>query len=126
MPLEAYLVKFMNMRFEPSGMTDDPEVRMASSIIDYLARRLAIEYLDPAARAELGILTSSEREQALESGHTVAAEPYGEDVDLSQERPARKQIRDSDAPLCYTCGVRMTRSGACHVCPSCGTTSGCS
>lgn len=125
-PLEAYLVKFMNMRFEPSGMTDDPEVRMASSIIDYLARRLAIEYLDPAARAELGILTSSEREQALESGHTVAAEPYGEDVDLSQERPARKQIRDSDAPLCYTCGVRMTRSGACHVCPSCGTTSGCS
>lgn len=125
-PLEAYLVKFMNMRFEPSGMTDDPEVRMASSIIDYLARRLAIEYLDPAARAELGILTSNEREQALESGHTVAAEPYGEDVDLSQERPARKQIRDSDAPLCYTCGVRMTRSGACHVCPSCGTTSGCS
>ncbi len=125
-PLEAYLVKFMNMRFEPSGMTDDPEVRMASSIIDYLARRLAIEYLDPATRAELGILTTSEREQAIEAGHVVAPEPRGEDVDLSKEQPVRKQVRDSDAPLCYTCGVRMTRSGACHVCPSCGTTSGCS
>lgn len=90
------------------------------------ARRLVIEHLDPATRAELGIFTSNEREQALESGQVVA-EPQGEHVDLlSQEQPARKQVRDSDAPLCYPCGVRMTRSGACHLCPSCGTTSGCS
>ncbi len=60
-PLEAYVSKFINMRFEPAGMTDDPDVRIAQSIMDYLFRRLALDYLDPDHRAELGISTAAER-----------------------------------------------------------------
>src|SRR5438093_7868111 len=60
-PFEAYVSKFMNMRFEPAGMTDDPDVRLATSIVDYVFRRLAIDYLDEATRKRLGIMTSEER-----------------------------------------------------------------
>src|SRR3712207_5073873 len=72
-PLEAYVSKFVNMRFEPAGMTDDPEVRFAASIVDYMFRRLAIEYLPADRRHELGIYTIEER-TAMEAGH-VPAQP---------------------------------------------------
>ncbi|NBO06355.1 MAG: vitamin B12-dependent ribonucleotide reductase, partial [Actinobacteria bacterium] len=62
-PLHAFVEAFINTRFEPAGMTDDPDIRMASSIIDYLFRRLAVEYMTPAERAELGIFTRAERMQ---------------------------------------------------------------
>ncbi|MGH8794733.1 MAG: LAGLIDADG family homing endonuclease, partial [Stackebrandtia sp.] len=68
-PLEKYIEKFTNMRFEPAGMTDDPDIRMAASVVDYLFRRLALDHLPYAARAELGILTAAER----------AAEARGDD-----------------------------------------------
>jgi ribonucleoside-diphosphate reductase alpha chain len=60
-PLETYVSKFVNMRFEPAGMTDDPDVRMASSVMDYIFRRLALDYLPYEKRAELGIFTAAER-----------------------------------------------------------------
>ena len=60
-PLETYVSKFVNMRFEPAGMTDDPDVRMASSVMDYIFRRLALDYLPYEQRAELGIFTAAER-----------------------------------------------------------------
>ena len=60
-PLEAYISKFMNMRFEPAGMTDDPDVRLATSIVDYVFRRLALDYLDEPTRRRLGIMSSEER-----------------------------------------------------------------
>jgi ribonucleoside-diphosphate reductase alpha chain len=60
-PLRAFVESFLNMRFEPAGMTDDPDIRFASSIMDYLFRRLAFEYLTPAERAELNILSVNER-----------------------------------------------------------------
>ena len=60
-PLEAFVSKFVNMRFEPAGMTDDPDVRMAQSIMDYIFRRLALDYLPYDKRAELGIFTAEER-----------------------------------------------------------------
>ncbi|MEY3988270.1 MAG: hypothetical protein RJB50_539, partial [Actinomycetota bacterium] len=62
-PMRAFIEAFVNTRFEPAGMTDDPDIRMASSIIDYLFRRLAVEYMTPAERAELGIFTREERMQ---------------------------------------------------------------
>ena len=62
-PLRAFVDAFVNMRFEPAGMTDDPDIRFASSIIDYLFRRLAIEYMTNEERAELNILTVGERLQ---------------------------------------------------------------
>ena len=64
-PLEKYVEKFTNMRFEPAGMTDDPDIRMASSLVDYIFRRLALDYLDYEERAALGILTTAERTAEL-------------------------------------------------------------
>src|SRR5690606_29153569 len=69
-PLETYVSKFTNMRFEPAGMTDDPEVRFASSIIDYIFRKLALEYLPAERRQELGIYTLEERQAMLENGYS--------------------------------------------------------
>ncbi len=132
-PLETFVQKFMNMRFEPAGMTDDEEVRFASSIIDYVARKLAIEYLPPDRRADLGIHTLDERQAAVDAEHgdepdlSVDVEPD----ELDDERAARVSQgpsvpTDVDAPMCYDCGVKMVRSGSCHVCQQCGATSGCS
>jgi ribonucleoside-diphosphate reductase alpha chain len=64
-PLETYVEKFMNMRFEPAGMTDDPDIRMAVSVMDYIFRRLALDYLPHERRAELGIFTAAERAAQL-------------------------------------------------------------
>ncbi|WP_261575676.1 vitamin B12-dependent ribonucleotide reductase [Frankia gtarii] len=75
-PLEAYVSKFINMRFEPAGMTDDPDVRIAQSIMDYLFRRLALDYLDADRRAELGISTAAERTRAV-------ADHYGQPADAA-------------------------------------------
>jgi ribonucleoside-diphosphate reductase alpha chain len=67
-PLETYASKFTNMRFEPAGMTDDPDVRMAQSVVDYIFRRLALDYLPFEERAALGIYTANERARQLETG----------------------------------------------------------
>jgi ribonucleoside-diphosphate reductase alpha chain len=67
-PLETYVQKFTNMRFEPSGLTDDPDVRMAQSIVDYVFRRLALDHLPFEARSTLGIYTATERAHQLETG----------------------------------------------------------
>ncbi|MFC7479399.1 hypothetical protein ACFQX7_04055 [Luedemannella flava] len=75
-PLETYVAKFVNMRFEPAGMTDDPDLRMATSVMDYIFRRLALDYLPVERRAELGIFTSAER------AAQARAEANGEDFDL--------------------------------------------
>src|SRR6202020_289096 len=67
-PLESYVQKFTNMRFEPAGLTDDPELRMAQSILDYIFRRLALDYLDFETRSGLGIYSAAERTRQLETG----------------------------------------------------------
>ncbi|WP_137293803.1 vitamin B12-dependent ribonucleotide reductase [Nocardioides dongxiaopingii] len=67
-PLETYVSKFTNLRFEPAGLTDDPDVRMAQSLMDYVFRRLALDYLDFDARSMLGIYSASERQRHLETG----------------------------------------------------------
>ena len=67
-PLETFVEKFTNLRFEPAGMTDDPDVRMAQSIMDYIFRRLALDYLPFDSRSALGLYTASERQRALDTG----------------------------------------------------------
>ena len=122
-PLKTYVQKYTNMRFEPAGMTDDPDLRIASSLVDYIFRRLAVDYLPLDERAELGILTTEERIQPTLPGveETVTRdEPV---VDAPRVAPPAAH---SDAPFCMTCGVQMIRAGSCHACPSCGSTSGCS
>jgi ribonucleoside-diphosphate reductase alpha chain len=126
-PLSLYVRKYTNMRFEPAGMTDDPDLRIASSLVDYIFRRLAVDYMAESERVELGILTTGERIQPTLPGveeATTRDEPVV-DVRLS-EPPTAAQVFHSDAPFCGQCGVQMQRAGSCHACPSCGTTSGCS
>jgi len=151
-PLETFVQKFTNSRFEPAGMTDDPDIRMAQSMMDYIFRRLALDYLPYEERAAYGIYSAEERARALETGEyaqvqEVIATPIVEaakpevkpakSVDVKIEA-APVQVGSStellekisgiksDAPLCVTCGVKMRASGACYVCEGCGSTSGCS
>ena len=112
-PLNTYVEKFMNMKFEPAGMTDDTDVRIAQSIMDYVFRRLALDFLPYDQRTELGVLTASERAAQLGS------------VGRPEAQPPQPPVR-SDAPLCYACGTRMRPAGSCYVCEGCGSTSGCS
>jgi len=149
-PLETYVSKFVNMRFEPAGMTDDPDVRMATSVVDYLFRRLALDYLPKDKREQLGILSAEERTRQVSADYGVDAD-NGMDVETLrasvesnapappvQGRPAPIYVGSStellelqlgkaaDAPLCMTCGTKMRPAGSCYVCEGCGSTSGCS
>ncbi|MCA1830350.1 MAG: vitamin B12-dependent ribonucleotide reductase, partial [Actinobacteria bacterium] len=127
-PLEAYVQKFMNMKFEPSGMTDDADVRFATSIVDYIFRRLAIDHLDAETRAGLGIFTTDERRDTVQSKAQAPA-PASQPVEAPAVKSAQAHadaIRLEDAPLCYNCGNKMRPAGSCYVCESCGSTSGCS
>ena len=149
-PLEFYVSKFSNLRFEPAGMTDDPDVRIATSVMDYLFRRLALDYLPYEKREQLGVFSAEERTAQV-------AESYGAaEVDLEELRsgvehdtgpakpkqagiaPAPVEAHSStellelhlgkaaDAPLCMTCGTKMRPAGSCYLCEGCGSTSGCS
>jgi ribonucleoside-diphosphate reductase alpha chain len=131
-PLETYVRKFTNMRFEPAGITDDPEVRIASSLIDYIFRRLAIDYLSFEERQELSVLTAEERTQPP---LFPVVDPVGQSVGQIREVVTRsddsgpvllRREESKDAPYCFQCGNIMQRSGSCYVCSSCGSTSGCS
>ncbi|CAB4860378.1 unannotated protein [freshwater metagenome] len=153
-PLQTFVEKFTNLRFEPSGMTDDADIRIAQSMMDYIFRRLALDYLPFEVRSGIGLYTASERARALETGtytEDVAAEE--DEFERSESVPAPVAVAKpvavaiesapitfgsstelleaisgikSDAPLCMTCGVKMRASGACYVCEGCGNTSGCS
>ncbi|MEU6915527.1 vitamin B12-dependent ribonucleotide reductase [Streptomyces olindensis] len=97
-PLETYVSKFTNMRFEPAGMTDDPDVRMAQSIVDYIFRRLALDFLPFETRSALGIHSAEERQRHLETG---SYEPNEDEVDvegLAQSAPRAQELKAVTAP----------------------------
>ncbi|MGH9180960.1 MAG: LAGLIDADG family homing endonuclease, partial [Acidimicrobiales bacterium] len=128
-PLRTYVQKYTNMRFEPAGMTDDPELRIASSLVDYIFRRLAVDYLTYQERADLGILTSDERSQPTLPGVEEVTTPSAGVVEARPAplRPApATATTQRDAPFCFSCGNEMQRAGSCYACGSCGSTSGCS
>ncbi len=128
-PLESFVGAFVGMRFEPAGMTDDPDVRIANSLIDYLFRRLALDYLPYETREAMGVLGTSERTQPTLPGTDTAGveNVQGHDLPADPPTPTPKRNRaQSDAPMCMSCGVAMSRAGSCYVCRECGTTSGCS
>jgi ribonucleoside-diphosphate reductase alpha chain len=149
-PLEAFVSKFTNMRFEPAGMTDDADIRMAQSIMDYIFRRLALDYLPLEKRAMLGIFTAEERAaqvsgydtptasteeiaavvvKELEDVTPVTAVPVTISTDNAHSSAELLEAitgKVSDAPLCFTCGIKMRPSGSCYACEGCGNTSGCS
>ena len=87
-PLETFVSKFVNMRFEPAGLTDDPDVRMAQSIMDYVFRRLALDHLDFDTRSAYGIYSAEERSRQLETG-SYQAEESDEEVEEELETMAQ-------------------------------------
>lgn len=100
-PLEAFVSKFVNMRFDPAGMTDDPDIRMAQSFMDYIFRRLALDYLPYEDRAALGIYTAEERAQTVSGGSQPATPPSeGLDIEaLQQSAPVNPDVADvPDSP----------------------------
>ena len=153
-PLEKWVEKFTNMRFEPAGITDDPDIRIASSVLDYVFRRLALDHLPYETRADMGILSAAERTAQL-AGEDPEALAEEQDLgEMAQSAPVQRpsarhedqpepadpavqphsstelieaqQGRTADAPLCLTCGTKMRPAGSCYVCEGCGATSGCS
>ena len=128
-PLEDYASKFINMKFEPSGMTNDPDIRFASSIVDYVFRRLALDHLTWEQREALGIRSIQERTEEAEEkiaqldAGSVSEPPPAVQAIEPVERPTARVL---DAPLCYQCGSKMQPAGSCYVCGTCGSTSGCS
>jgi ribonucleoside-diphosphate reductase alpha chain len=153
-PLKKYVRTFTNTSFAPAGITDDPDVRTASSLIDYIFRRLGKSYLSFDDRVELGLASMEdvpdtqttllddevvenvvEEEddtvvESTEANNTVEARVVSP-IDSSQEdpsKPAGKQPlqHDPSAPICANCGNQTQRSGSCYVCTSCGSTTGCS
>ena len=161
-PLETFVQKFTNVNFEPAGMTDDKDIRIAKSLMDYIFRRLALDYLPFETRSALGIFSAAERSASLDAGTgsyaainelpevieipnpltpapAVAAAPAVQSVtNVVEVEITRKEVhssaelfellqgKESDAPLCFNCGIKMRPSGSCHVCEGCGSTSGCS
>ncbi len=142
-PLKSYVKSFTSTSFAPSGITDDPEIRTASSLVDYIARRLALSYLSFDDRLELGLASiddmPQEQTSLIASDTQVTPEPAPmviETVKVAQEavgKPAVTQksaaapsVVDAAAPMCYSCGNQTQKAGSCYVCTSCGSTTGCS
>ena len=124
-PLQALVDKFSHVRFEPSGMTRNPEIRFAKSIVDYIFRWLASKFLSPQAQFHAGV-NGRELEESTTSGQltpTTAEPPF---ASKAAAPTAFSTIQNQeDAPPCSTCGSIMIRSGACYKCVNCGNTSGC-
>ncbi len=145
-PLKSYVKTLMSSSFAPAGITDDPDIRTASSITDYIFRRLALDYLSFDDRLELGLASFDDMpveeqttlltdDQSTEGKLVEATEradkPAAAAAEVSAPKPtvvaeAKKPTADSNAPLCYNCGNQTQRSGSCYVCTSCGSTTGCS
>ena len=137
-PLQDLVDKFSHVRFEPSGMTKNPDVRFAKSIVDYIFRWMATKFLSPDAQFRAGVnvredyVASTPEQLALDVKAT--AEPAAPAAGVAPAASVGPTFRSGgfaaiqnqeDAPPCSTCGSIMVRSGSCYKCANCGTTSGC-
>jgi ribonucleoside-diphosphate reductase alpha chain len=131
-PLQALVDKFSHVRFEPSGMTKNADVRFAKSIVDYIFRWMASKFLSPEAQFRAGVNNRDEAVEAVEApavpAPKVAPSPTAKVSATGvvvPSSPLSTIQNQEDAPPCTTCGSIMVRSGACYKCSNCGTTSGC-
>ena len=126
-PLQVLVDKFSHARFEPSGMTRNPEVRFAKSIVDYVFRWMATKFLSPEARYRAGVNMPDPGAAAVEApaNTAVAATIAAAAAGSKGTAEFASMQNQEDAPPCTTCGSIMVRSGACYKCANCGTTSGC-
>ncbi|TQK69665.1 MULTISPECIES: vitamin B12-dependent ribonucleotide reductase [unclassified Nocardioides] len=118
-PLETYVSKFTNLRFEPAGLTDDPDVRMAQSIMDYVFRRLALDYLSFDERSALGIYSADERQRHLETGSYEPVEETGNASELVETAPAARgasvveaEVVEVEDPLAGAPEVKVAKTTA--------------
>lgn len=147
-PLKSYVKTLRGTSFAPAGITDDPDIRTASSITDYIVRRLALDFLSFDDRLELGLASIDDmpevqttllEEPSVEETKEVVtmiveqAEPEtpaapktaAAKVESLQSATLKSNVDDA-APICYNCGNQTQRAGSCYVCSSCGSTTGCS
>ncbi|MEO6239490.1 MAG: vitamin B12-dependent ribonucleotide reductase, partial [Vicinamibacterales bacterium] len=134
-PLQELVDKFSHVRFEPSGMTRNPDVRFAKSIVDYIFRWMAAKFLSPEAQFRAGVnnreeVTTTPEQLALDVAATAKAPSTSSSGSFDPLAAKSKSTfaaiqNQEDAPPCSTCGSIMVRSGACYKCSNCGTTSGC-
>ena len=135
-PLEKWVEKFTNMRFEPAGITDDPDIRIASSVLDYVFRRLALDHLPYETRAELGILSAGERAAQLAGEDPAALAEEQDPGEMAQSAPVqqRPQSRHEDEPDSHAAGqasqphsstelieAQQGRTADAPLCLTCGT-----
>jgi ribonucleoside-diphosphate reductase alpha chain len=125
-PLEVYVSKFSHMRFEPSGLTNDTDIRVAKSIVDYIFRWMGKKFLSADQQEEAGILSPEVRARMAEryANGDATAQPYVSEA----PPPGQTALFNSweDAVECAKCGGRMVRTGSCYTCRDCGTNTGCS
>jgi ribonucleoside-diphosphate reductase alpha chain len=128
-PLEVYVSKFAHMRFEPSGMTNDPDIRAAKSIVDYIFRWMGKKFLTTDQQEEIGILSAEVRARLAQSYAALEGKPADAAVGAVEAPPAGQTALFNafeDAQECARCGGRMVRTGSCYTCRDCGTNTGCS
>jgi ribonucleoside-diphosphate reductase alpha chain len=127
-PLEVYVSKFSHMRFEPSGLTNDEDIRVAKSIVDYIFRWMGKKFLSADQQEEAGILTP-EVKARLAAAYSEAGGPAAAAAAVLEPAPAGQTAlfnQWEDAQECARCGGRMVRTGSCYTCRDCGTNTGCS
>jgi ribonucleoside-diphosphate reductase alpha chain len=127
-PLEVYVSKFAHMRFEPSGLTNDPDIRAAKSLVDYIFRWLGKKFLDPDKQQELGILSPEVKRRLAESQSILESDANGDAETAGAVPPGQAALFNAweDAVECAKCGGRMVRTGSCYTCRDCGQNTGCS
>ncbi len=138
-PLETLVRKFSYMRFEPEGMTSNPEIPFSKSMPDYIMRWLASRFLDTDLQEELGILTKEvrARQAAQDAASSHLSDTAGPAASARPARPATSALTDDPpvlpavrrgldlGPACQQCGGMMQRTGSCYTCGSCGFNTGC-
>ncbi len=152
-PLASYVNAFIGMKFEPTGITDDEDIRFATSIIDYIFRRLALMYLSEEEQTRLNIFkpirndlnrtndslngnnlngnngtTGTSKDQAVRASLFQNTQSATNDFqeNTSKEEVRQEEVIDQNIPICSSCGHYMIRAGTCFACQICGSTSGCS
>jgi ribonucleoside-diphosphate reductase alpha chain len=129
-PLKSFVKTLRGTSFAPAGITDDVEIRTASSITDYIVRRLALDYLSFDDRLELGLASLDDmpdvQTSLLEEPVKIAEQTVEESVTTQSAERTKTKSTDDTAPLCYSCGNQTQRAGSCYVCTACGSTTGCS
>jgi ribonucleoside-diphosphate reductase alpha chain len=131
-PLEVLVNKFVHARFEPSGYTSNPNIKIAKSIVDYIFRWMALKFLPPEMQAQVGVNVP----KPIEITNGNGSEPAAATIEKTDAQPklfdaGKKSLtgtfnNQADAPVCDTCGSIMVRNAACYKCLNCGGTSGCS